>query len=214
MSKIEERRFVSAQVRTDTGSQRKTLTGIAARFNTLSEDLGGFRERLARGCFRASLASGKDVAMLADHDSGRILARKSNGTLRLRESDDGLLFDADLNTDTTIGADTWEMCRSGLWTEMSFGFFADDEDWSDELLLGDSRKTAIRTVKQASLIEISCVSFPAYSGGATSVMAAARSLFPAGGIPLELRSRGFTEDPAEAELLRRARVFLSSALLD
>src|SRR5580658_2101451 len=94
---IEERRFVAAPIRSEQSNQKKILAGLAARFHHLSEDLGGFRERLAPGCFAASLTSGKDIAMLADHDSAKVLGRRSNGTLHLAEDASGLRFRCEIN---------------------------------------------------------------------------------------------------------------------
>ena len=56
-----ERRFVAKQLRQKTGSDKPTISGYAAVFNSMSEDLGGFVEVIRPGAFKRSLAEGADV---------------------------------------------------------------------------------------------------------------------------------------------------------
>jgi phage head maturation protease len=60
-----------------------TLTGHAAVFDQLSDELGFFREKIARGAFRKVLDSQPDVRLLINHDDNLVLARTKNGTLKL-----------------------------------------------------------------------------------------------------------------------------------
>ena len=230
MQPTERRYLASAIIRTARfADHKKVLSGVAARFGSLSEDLGGFRERLAPGCFRDSLASGRDIAMLVDHDSGKPIGRLSNRTLSLQETSDGLAFRCEIDDRISHARDIFLMASRGDITECSFGFVCRREDWGDEPDPQDrNRRIPIRTVRQADLHEISAVTFPAYAGGATSVTAsvvdsqtltagAGRSLWPAGAIPAEIRSHvpGIAIlDPQDEELLHRARRLLSRAARD
>lgn len=221
-----ERRYLHVAVRGEQSQNKKTLSGIAARFNALSEDLGGFRERLAAGCFRESLASGSDIAMLFNHDSAMVLGRRSNGSLSLSENSQGLAFRCELNDAVSHARDAYAMCLRGDVKECSFGFTCDEDSWADEPDPEDrshrGRTIPVRTVRRCMLHEISAVTFPAYANDATSVTAsladspmamsaaAGRSLFPAGAIPAEIRSRvpNIRLHPEDDELLTRARAFL------
>jgi HK97 family phage major capsid protein/HK97 family phage prohead protease len=137
------------QVRTE----GNTLKGHAAVFNVLSEDLGGYREQLAPGCFRSVLQDG-DVRLLVNHKPDHVLARTKSGTLRLAEDDTGLAVEADL-PNTGYARDLKESLRRGDLDGMSFRFEVGEEEWSD---IGE-----IRTVKQvAALHDVCLATYPAY----------------------------------------------------
>ena len=225
MQHITERRYSVAQIRSANSS--RTVSGIAARFNHLSEDLGGWRERLAPGSFRSTLGDGHDIKMFHSHDPARVLASTRTGSLQLNEGVDGLNFRAAL-PNTSDGDDVLELCHRGE-LEMSFGFRCLKDDWEDEddpdfeNDRGRRSKTIpVRKVMQAHLIEISSVAMPAYAGGATSIKpeamaaaaAASRSLFPEGSIPIEIRSRlGLPDDPEWQALVARAQALHAKTLL-
>jgi HK97 family phage prohead protease len=222
-----ERRYLesSPAVTRAAGSDKRILSGYAARFNVLSQDLGGFKERLLPGCFAASITRDRDVYCLFNHDASKILGHVGNGTLKLSEDDRGLQFRCEL-ANTPTADEVYEHVRSGAITECSFGFRCDDEDWTteDEYDGGArsqrGRKVSVRNVKRATVLDVSAVAFPAYNGHVTSVSASmaagaasGRSLWPAG-IPAEIRSRypHIVADPEEAELRRRATLALADVL--
>jgi HK97 family phage prohead protease len=134
------------------------IGGYAAVFDKLSEPLGiftTFRERIAKGAFKEALSK-NDIRALWSHDSSAILGRTGNETLKLKEDDIGLSFDLEL-PDTTLGRDTFTSISRRDITAMSFGFFVEQDDW----ILADDG-SAVRTIIQADLFEISPVAFPAY----------------------------------------------------
>ena len=61
-------------------------------FRSLSNDLGGFKERLAPNCFSRAIREQQDVMCLRNHDPNFVLGRSKNGTLSLREDGTGFHF--------------------------------------------------------------------------------------------------------------------------
>lgn len=137
-----------------------TFYGYAAKFNSRSENLGGFYEVIEPGAFGRSLKSRNDVKLLVNHDTGRVLASSRSKTLRLYEDSVGLRVEADL-PNTTDGRDMAELLKRGDLSSMSFGFNVIKDAWNSE---GD-----MRTLKSVRLFEVSIVAFPAYQATEASV---------------------------------------------
>ncbi len=135
------------------GSRR--IVGYAARFNQMSEDLGGFRERIRPGAFADSLARGDDVVALVNHDSAKPLGRRSKGTLRLEENTKGLKASIK-PPNTTFANDVVENIERGDILGMSFQFRTIEDAWHVE----DGGE--VRELVKADLIDVSPVTFPAY----------------------------------------------------
>jgi HK97 family phage prohead protease len=174
-----ERRYLPAKEfrvkRSDSGAA--TLEGYAAVFNSLSEDFGGWREQLAPGCFTSDLATQPDVRALVNHDPNLILGRTKANTLTLAEDATGLRFECNL-PDTQAARDLATSIDRGDIDQCSFGMYVEQADWGD---LADG--STVRTIKIASLFDVSAVTYPAYTATSVSV----RSLFP-DGVPPEVRS--------------------------
>jgi HK97 family phage prohead protease len=165
-----ELRYAAKELRASgSGSERK-ISGYAAKFGVLSDNLGGFREVLKPGCFTRTLSLGADVRMLVDHEPSKILGRTKAGTLTLRQDNVGLHFDCTL-PDTQIARDVHENIRIGNISDCSFGFYCVDEDFSE-----DPQRGLIRTVSDLDLFDCSVVTFPAYPNTEVN----ARSLWPEG----------------------------------
>lgn len=132
----------------------RTIIGVIP-YNSESCDLGGFKEYLSPGCFRKSLENGEKVMSLWSHDDSQPLGSTENGTLVIRDATDGLHFTI-MPPDTSYSRDALELVKSGTITGCSFGFHVTSEAWHSQ--------NTLREVKEASLFEISPVSFPAYKG--------------------------------------------------
>ena len=106
------------------------ITGHAAVFDQLSEDLGGFRERILPGAFLEAIEK-DDVRALFNHDSNYILGRNRAGTLRLAEDARGLAIEIDAPSTPTINDLVLAPIERGDVTQMSFGFSVrmDGQDW-------------------------------------------------------------------------------------
>ena len=148
--------YRSLEVRFEHDDDTKKLRGYAAVFNSLSSDLGGFRERIIPGAFTNSLnRSNGDVLALGFHDMNVIFGRQSAGTLELKEDGHGLFMEIDPPA-TTAANDIIENVKRGNLRHMSFGFFIKEDKFieDDDLI--------IREITDVELIEVSIVSVPAY----------------------------------------------------
>ncbi len=130
------------------------FVGYAAKFNSPSEDLGGFVETIEPGAFRKSLRSRNDVKLLINHDMGRVVASTRGGTMKLIEDEVGLRVEASL-APTSEGKDLAILLRRGDLSKMSFGFSVMKDSWNNDMTQ--------RTLKSVRLWEVSVVSMPAYS---------------------------------------------------
>ena len=212
-----ERRFLSnIALRATESTKGQTITGLAARFGILSENLGGFRETLQAGCFSIALRNPKtDVLCVLNHDDSKILGRQSNGSLALVENDQGLRFTCKLPA-TTEGRDTYTKVKDGLLTECSFAFNTDDDgqSWGDGTDPETNEPIAIRTIRSVkALYDIALVARPAYSNTSVSANSAVpvgytpRDLWPTE-IPLEIRSHV----PSLASVYERRRRLTANVL--
>lgn len=135
------------------------ISGLAAPYNKLSQDMGGFRETIAPGAFKGILATKPSVIACIDHsrESEKILGSTDSGTLELRSTDKGLEFTLDV-AQTSTGADIIELIKRGDINKMSFAFIAKDDTWTN---YGQETIRTIHSFEQ--LNDISIVKNPAYS---------------------------------------------------
>lgn len=162
--------FDDAEVREQNGELR--FEGHAAVFDSWSEDLGGFRERIQRGAFRKVLRAGADVRFLMNHNPDLIMARSTvkdgPGSLRLEEDSTGLLVDANL-VPTSTARDLRELTSTGVVSGMSYHFSMRDggqDTWDDAY--------TERTVTQfGGLHDVGPVTYPAYQATDASMRALA-----------------------------------------
>ena len=139
-----------------------TAVGYAAMFNRLSQNLGGFVERVAPATFRSTLNQ-SDVRALFNHEPDHLLGRSTTGTLRLSEDDQGLRYEIDL-PNTTLGRDVAELLRRGDISGSSFGFRTISDEWSET-----DDGYPLRTLTEVALRDVGPVTFPAYSSTEASL---------------------------------------------
>ena len=129
------------------------VVGYASVFNTLSNDLGNFKEIISKEAFEGRLND--DVRFLINHE-GLPLSRTTNGTLKLTTDETGLRYEAQV-ANTSTGRDLLELMRNGTINQSSFAFVVDDDSW--EVKDGVN----IRTINKVSrLYDVSAVTYPAY----------------------------------------------------
>ncbi len=167
-----------------------TVAGYAARYYRgdkmhQSQNLGGFVERLAPGCFDRCLQSGKDIRVLYNHNSDYILGRTTNGTAKVISDLNGLHFSANL-PDTSYARDAKAVIKRGDVRGCSFGFFTDEDMWGDGGVDENGEDCMVRTVKHATVFECSPCGDPAYL--ATSVAARNLTQLWPEGVPAAIRA--------------------------
>jgi HK97 family phage prohead protease len=148
------------------GDAEAMLVGISPPWDSLSVDLGGFREKFAPTAFdglvdrKPTDPRGKiDVPFLFNHDPNHVTGRTSNGRLELAKDARGLAY-RHKPLQTSMGRDLVMMVEDRTITGSSFAFTVADggENWTE-----DERGNVIRTVHKASgLYDISAVTSPAY----------------------------------------------------
>jgi uncharacterized protein len=144
----------------DRDGEAPKIRGIAPPWDSLSVDLGGFREQFLPTAFDRVLSKRKlDVPLLFNHDDSKPLARTTNGTLRIEKTDKGLAFEAD-PVATPTAAEVVTLIRSKTIFGSSFAFTvgAKGETWAE-----DERGNVVRTISEASgLYDLSPVTRAAY----------------------------------------------------
>ena len=158
MNKNRERRFTgNCELRAivpETGGRAK-IAGHAAVFNSLSEDLWGFREKIAPGAFASALGK-SDIRALLNHDPNFVLGRMKNGTLRVQEDETGLAVEID-PPETAWADDLLVSIGRGDISQMSFAFRVGEESW--ETVDGANIRTILRFDE---IFDVSPVTYPAY----------------------------------------------------
>jgi HK97 family phage prohead protease len=166
-----ERRQFARDLRVDQAASdfSPVIRGYPIVFNSLSEDLGGFKEIIRPQAMDRTLDEGVDLRALVDHDTAKVLGRLSARTLKIRKDTTGLHMEV-LPPNTSFGRDIVESVRRGDVTGGSFAFrvMPDGAAWQWE------SSPPVREVTDMRVMELSVVTFPAYSE--TDVAAALRSL--------------------------------------
>jgi hypothetical protein len=156
MEKPEKRIYSSTiEIEKREDGEAKSIIGHAAVFDLLSENLGGFREKIDKGAFDDVLND--DVRALVNHEDSLILAR-SPKTLSLSVDDKGLVYKISPVGKRSYEKDLIESLERGDVSQSSFQFSVEDDSWDE-----DEEGRVVRTIKKFKrLYDVSPVTFPAY----------------------------------------------------
>ena len=147
----------ATELRVASEDGKPKITGYAAVFNKLSEELWeNTREMIAPGAFTNALNRPDDVRALWNHDPNYVLGRNTSGTLLLSEDEQGLKVDI-TPPETQWASDLVESIRRGDVSQMSFGFIPKKESWEDK-----DDGSRVYTVEDVQLFDVSPVTYPAY----------------------------------------------------
>jgi len=162
LSEVVEQRAYDGELKA--AVEGRTVEGYASVFNSMSEDLGGFREIILPGAFSNVLDN--DVRALYNHDSNYLLARTTSGTLELKEDDKGLYYRFEM-PNTSYGNDMLELFRRGDLSQSSFGFTVEKDSWRME------EGQHVRYIERVgSLFDVSPVVYPAYASASSGLRSA------------------------------------------
>lgn len=175
------------------------LQGHAAVFDRMSHDLGGFRERIARGAFADVLDADPDVHLVHGHDMTSAMASTRAKTLELREDPAGLRVWAKLDPDDPDVRRLVPKMRRGDVRQMSFAFSmaGGDDRWEIENADTADERVVRTIVRVGGLHDVSVVAQGAYPQTDASLRGLLEAAIESGRLP-DLRQGGATPDDAAA----------------
>jgi len=192
--KLETRMVTINELRVDPGAEWP-IDGHVARFEDLSENLGGFREKIRRGAFRKTLMEA-DIRGLFNHDPNYVLGRNKASTMQLEEDSIGLRMRIK-PPEAQWASDLIASMKRGDVDQGSFQFRTIRDEWDQS-----DRENVIRTLVEVQLFDVSIVTFPAYKN--TKVFARADAL-----ISRLHNGVRYEEDPGEIrQLIEELESFL------
>ena len=158
-TRTKEIRNLKGIVKRAEGDSRR-VEGVAVVFDSWSEDLGGFREKIARGALDGVIAR-SDIFALLDHRRDRgILGRSKRGdqvSLQLEIREDGLHYAFEA-PETALGDELLSCLERGEIDGSSFAFTVLEDQWER---VGDVYQRTITKIDE--LYDVSPVYSPAYS---------------------------------------------------
>jgi len=201
----EVRTFTLDDIEVRSEDDKPKIKGHAAVFDKLSEDLGGFREKIVSGAFAKTIKK-SDIRALFNHDPNYVLGRNKAGTLTLEEDERGLAIEID-PPDTSYARDLMVSIERGDITQMSFAFKTIKDSWENQ-----DKKESVRTLEEVDLFDVSPVTYPAYPQTDVKV----RSLFEEAGLDINrlavvLEKKTATNDE-DVTIVRQAIDILNSCL--
>lgn len=147
--------FGGLELRSEGGATRLRAT---FPYGAETELAPGRHEVIAPRAFAPRIEAGDEIHLLAGHDFNRPLASRQAGNLTLRDSDDALVIEAEIDAATSWAADFIAAHRAGLIRGLSPGFRVPRGGERIETRAGG----ILRTIERAELFEISAVTRPAY----------------------------------------------------
>lgn len=133
----------------------RAIEGHAAVFNSLSVDLGGFKERVNPGFFDGVLEN--DVRAVINHDPSLILGRNKANNLKLSVDSRGLLFRIEPVGKRSYELDLIESLDRGDISQASFSFRTKEDLFTEE-----NGQIIRELIRAEELLDVSPVTYPAY----------------------------------------------------
>ena len=155
-------------------------------------DMGYYTETIKRGAFAKTLQEQPDVQLLINHD-GLPLARTTNGSRTIRETDQGLEFEARADAEDPDAARVARKVDAGLMDQCSFAFRVTRQTWDEDY--------TERSINEVSLDrgDVSIVNY----GANPNTSISARSMFDSLAAMSDEELLEAKEDPAVLTVIRR-----------
>lgn len=145
----------SGEFKTREDSEKMTIEGYFAVFNSNYEMWEGASESIAPGAFTSSI--GGDIRGLTNHDTTLVLGRTKAHTLELKEDSHGLWGKITINPKDSDAVNTYERVKRGDVDQCSIGFMILSEETDFR-----SDGSIHWTITDVELFEVSVCTFPAY----------------------------------------------------
>ena len=137
------------------------IEGYAIVFNSLSEDLGGFREMILPTAINEEVIKNSDIYYLFNHNSESIpLARSKNGegSLKLAIDSTGLKYSFNC-----LNSEFYEIVKRGDLDKSSFAFSLPSDGSGEEWIKSTEYNYIRKITKIEKLYDCSAVLTPAYA---------------------------------------------------
>lgn len=149
------RTWPTPEIRVSGEDGDREITWYAAKFDTLSEDLGNFRERISRRAFSKTLQE-HDIRALFNHNADYVLGRNRSDTLDLTVDLYGLRATVK-PPDTQWARDLFVSIERKDISGGSFAFDIIKDRWTSS-----EEGEVIRELQEVRLYDVSLVTYPAY----------------------------------------------------
>lgn len=160
-----EIRGISKEIRANSEGEKCIIFGYAAVFESDSENLGGFIERIAPGAF--DNANFEECRALFNHDNNFVMASVKADTLKLEVDERGLKYEFEVPGSGVFYDQVYMPIQRGDIDQSSFAFSLDWSQKADHWENIDG--TTVRTIIQIDQIyDISPVTYPAYQDTSVS----------------------------------------------
>ena len=161
-----ERRFIQVTQRAAGDNDKPIIEGDAAVFNQETRIGDWFREMIAPGAFKRVLSEKPDVVAALNHNWDQVLGRTTAGTLSLEETDSGLSYSVDINSEDTEAMNTYRKVKRGDVSQASFAFTVRTEKWVSPSNPGELSLRIIEEVD--TLYDVGPCTFGAYPEASAS----------------------------------------------
>jgi HK97 family phage prohead protease len=162
-AKTLETRYTSGTIQVRAADGAKRLGGYALKYDRLSQNLGGYVERIAPGALDKTLSENSDVLCRFQHADEFLLGRTSSGTLTLTNDTEGLDYTVEV-PDTTYGANCLALAERGDLRNSSFAFYTVRDDWGLT-----EQGFPLRSLLELKLVDVAPVVQPAYLDTSTGL---------------------------------------------